>query len=101
MCASSLAPGDSQARHGDGVAQQAREEQHGSRARETATAGASRKKRNVRQPSRKVRRCGACIVRPSGCSVIGTSAIAALNSAALITISVANSMPVHRRSSRS
>ena len=31
-----------------------------------------RKNRSVRQPSRNVRRCGACALRPSGCSVIGT-----------------------------
>ena len=34
-----------------------------------------RKKRSVRQPSRKVLRCGACAARPSGCRVIGTSAM--------------------------
>ena len=34
-----------------------------------------RKNRSVRQPSRKVRRWGACDLRPSGWSVIGTSAM--------------------------
>ena len=55
-----------------------------------------RKNRSVRQPSRNVLRCGGCAVRPSGCSVIGTSAMLPPNRLALMIISVANSIPVQR-----
>ena len=59
-----------------------------------------RKNRMVRQPSRNVFRCGAWALRPSGCSVMGTSANRTPKSLALMIISVANSMPVQRSSSR-
>jgi hypothetical protein len=55
----------------------------------------------VRQPSRNVFRWGACDVRPSRCRVIGTSVIFSPRKLALMIISVANSMPVQRWSSRS
>ena len=58
-----------------------------------------RKKRSVRQPSRNVFRCGGWLLRPSGCRVIGTSLICAPERLALMIISVANSIPVHRWSS--
>jgi len=60
----------------------------------------SRKKRNVRHPSRHVRRCGGRL-RPSGESVVGTSVIRSRSSVAFTTISVANSMPVVRSPMRS
>ena len=60
-----------------------------------------RKKRSVRQPSRNVFRCGGWLVRPSGCSVIGTSPMRAPTRLALMIISVANSIPVQRWSSSS
>ena len=56
----------------------------------------SRKKRSVRQPSRTVRRCGACATRPSLCRVIGTSPIFAPPQLDLMIISVANSIPMQR-----
>ena len=49
--------------------------------------------RKCRQPSRQGFRCGGR-ERPSGCSVMGTSAMRKDFNVALITISEANSMPV-------
>ena len=49
--------------------------------------------RKCRQPSRHGFKCGGR-ERPSGCSVMGTSAIFNFLSVALMTISEANSMPV-------
>ena len=51
-----------------------------------------------RQPSRQVLRCGGRL-RPSGFSVVGTSSMRRPASAPRTTISLANSMPVVRRSS--
>jgi len=57
-------------------------------------------KRKWRQPSRQVRRWGG-LDRPSGRSTTGTSVMRMPFKEALMTISLANSMPVARRRIRS
>ena len=59
-----------------------------------------RNSRSVRHPSLNERRCGRRRRRPSGCSVIGSSAMRPPYRLDRMIISVANSMPTHRWSSR-